>query len=383
MDKDYVKKIIHKYLSGKATPKERRLIEEWYAYKTIFPTGKNQEENYERIKSEMWTSLEPNIYRPRIRKAKWFAYAAAILFVCGISSLYVYKNFVKTYTVQDYAGSVIAPGKSGATLTLADGSNINLTNVNVGQVALEEGVSISKSKDGFLEYRIIQDNTNKLSSRYNILATSNGETYQILLPDGSKVWLNSASSLSFDSNIGRENYRNVKLKGEGYFEIAKSPKPFIVETESQKVEVLGTHFNIDAYGEKHGLIKTTLAEGKVKVASKMGEKILSPGQQAVNNNGQLTMRKEDLEAVLAWKNGFFKFDGTLADVMQSISRWYNVDISYDENVPRELSLWGYVSRSNDLISVLKQLERTNKIKFEIQGRKVRVLPNINTIHMKN
>src|SRR5699024_1216040 len=186
----------------------------------------------------------------------------------------------------------------------------------------------------------------------NILTTSKGETYQVLLPDGSKVWLNSASSLSFPSNIGENGEeRIVKLEGEGYFEIAKASSPFIVETSTQKVKVLGTHFNIDAYTENLGLVKTTLIEGKINVLTNRDFQNLTPGEQAINKRGNIVVNQEDVEAVVAWKNGYFKFDGNIIEIMATIGRWYDVDITFSQDVPKEVKLWGYVSRSNDLISV--------------------------------
>lgn len=379
MEKEYGNKIINKYLAGDSSLADRHIIEVWYAYRTLYPVHPDEEENYERIKSEIWKTLEKRNQpsTSKIYRIKWRVYAAAVLLVCIMTGIHYYEKHLKTYTTQNYTARTIKPGKPGATLTLADGSTIHLSDAAVGQLATEGKVSIYKSKDGFLVYKKLENLTDNLTSKENIVSTSNGETYPVILPDGSKVWLNSASSLTFASDINNAPNRRVRLTGEGYFEIAKSIKPFVVETGTQKVEVLGTHFNINAYKENAGLIKTTLVEGRVKVISEKKAQIMIPGQQTTNDKGRLSSSEEDIEKILAWKNGFFKFDGSLVNVMESLSRWYDIHVTYDKNTPKELNLWGYVSRSNDLIDVLKQLERTNKVKFEIQGRNIKVLPKKN------
>ncbi|MFD2556651.1 FecR family protein [Sphingobacterium tabacisoli] len=368
------KKLLKKYLSGKSSEKENRIIEDWYAYRTIVASEDYGTEDYARIKSEIWEALESKSLRSGTSRFKWLPYAAALILTLTFAGMYLYRTSSKIYSVQNYSGTPINPGKAGATLTLSDGTRIDLSEANVGQLTTESGVIVSKSAEGSLVYRFEKPSRESANTK-NTLSTAKGETYQLVLPDGSKIWLNSASSISFSSTIGHGSIRKVSLEGEGYFEIAKSKIPFVVETASQKVEVLGTHFNIEAYKSGEAVVKTTLIEGRVKVLSNGESSILSPGQQAVSKTGRLSIHEEDLETVLAWKNGFFKFDGNLVDVMETLSRWYDVKVDYRADVPKELSLWGYVSRSNDLVSILSQLERTNKIRFEIQGRKVTVLPH--------
>lgn len=204
----------------------------------------------------------------------------------------------------------------------------------------------------------------------NTLSTANGETYQLLLPDGSKVWLNAATTLQYSANLRAQGKRKVKLlAGEAYFEVSKDKKqPFIVETGKQDVEVLGTHFNINSYADE-GRTVTTLQEGSVKVSplNNPNEKnniILKPGQQSLLTNGNINVQKADLETALAWKEGeiFFK-DATIQEVLRQVSRWYNVEIKY-QGVPTKEIFNGGIKRSSNLSTVLRVLELSN-VKFSL------------------
>lgn len=371
MDKKIGKQLLAKYLSGKATERENRIVEEWYAVRFLSTSVPSKFVDYAKIKMEMWEEIEKRDTPTKFYRKPWVRFAAAVLIIISFWGVFYKLQSNQVYTVETYKGEEIKASGLGAILTLTDGAKINLESAEAGEIAIEPGVIISKTTEGFLEYKTNQSKTNVSAISNNILTTSKGETYQVLLPDGSKVWLNSASLLSFSSNIGETGTeRVVRLEGEGYFEIAKASSPFIVETSTQKVKVLGTHFNIDAYTENLGLVKTTLIEGKINVLTNRDFQNLTPGEQAINKRGNIVVNQEDVEAVVAWKNGYFKFDGNIIEIMATIGRWYDVDITFSQDVPKEVKLWGYVSRSNDLISVLRQLERTNQIKFKIKGRKI-------------
>ncbi|WP_164109925.1 MULTISPECIES: FecR family protein [Sphingobacterium] len=272
--------------------------------------------------------------------------------------------------------SLITPGKTGATLTLADGTRINLTESENGELSTQKGVSIKKGNNGQLTYIVEGDvDLNNRSEGINTLSTDNGETYRIQLPDGSQVWLNAASNLSFSSNLLRDGQRTVRLKGEAYFEVTKDKKhPFVVETNNQNVEVLGTHFNITAYEDK-AQIATTLLEGKVRVHSANKSVLLKPGQQALSDNGKLQIKTlPSPQQMVAWKNGEFSFDNlTLHEIMMQISRWYDVEISYAPHVS-DPGFGGTIKRSKSIDEVLKALEKTQGIKFKIEGRRIHVMP---------
>lgn len=265
----------------------------------------------------------------------------------------------------------IAPGKNGATLTLADGKEIKLSTAENGEILNEAGIRISKTADGQLTYEV-QAGATVNKDRLNTLTTDKGETFKIRLPDNTMVWLNAASRLTYPENIATAGLRKVELRGEGYFQVAKKPKhPFIVATENQRVEVLGTQFNVNAYEQ---VTKTTLEEGSVKVNSGKNERIISPGQQAISRSHQITVINADIEEALAWKNGYFRFKGeNIATIMAKLSRWYNIEVVYI-GAPGPETFTGTVSRDKNISQALKMLQNTNGVKFKIEGRRITVIP---------
>ncbi|VTR48994.1 FecR family protein [Sphingobacterium thalpophilum] len=374
MNKQLGAQLLKKYLSGLATQKEQHIVEEWYAFNRMGEPAIDSPEDFMRIKSEMWATID---YRSRIQvktmqKRRWLSYAAAVLVLMCAVGIYKWLLPQKEYNVINYAGPEIKAGHTGATLTLSDGTEIDLNSVDAGLITSGYGVRVSKNAQGALVYTEERDTHKAPDNITNTVTTRNGEIFEVVLPDGSRVWLNSASSLTFKSDLAKNSTRTVKLRGEGYFEVRKNRRPFIVATESQEVHVLGTHFNINAYAESKGLVKTTLLEGVVNVVTGKSEQKISPGEQAVNKMGQIDVHLQDTEDILAWKNGYFKIDGNIYEIMLSIGRWYDVDVQFTETVPKELKLWGYISRSNDLITTLRQIERTNKVKFKIKERTITV-----------
>ncbi|MEN5058991.1 FecR family protein [Sphingobacterium kitahiroshimense] len=372
MDKELGAQLVNKYLSGQATHKETRVVEEWYAFNRVEEPSIDSLEDFIRIKSEMWNAIDhQSKHHVKVLPIRrWLAYAAAILIIVGSIGIYKLYEKQQVYTIDTYAGPAIKAGHTGATLTLSDGSTIDLANAKVGELLTKQGMTISKNAQGVVVYSQNSFMGDAREVIKNTITTRNGEMYQVVLSDGSKVWLNAGSSLTFDSDLGNSEKRIVRLLGEGYFEVSKRDKPFIVTTTSQQVRVLGTHFNINAYSESKGLVRTTLVEGRVNVVTTKGEQLIKPGEQAVNRRGDIDVQEQDTEDILAWKNGYFKIDGELSEVMLSLGRWYNMEVQFTENTPRELKLWGFVSRSNDLITTLRQIERTNKVKFKIKERTI-------------
>jgi ferric-dicitrate binding protein FerR (iron transport regulator) len=277
----------------------------------------------------------------------------------------------------------IAPGKSAATLTLANGRKILLSAMPSGELANESGVTVSKTSDGKILYEIKENGAAK-PGQHNLLSTAMGETYQVKLPDGSRVWLNAASSLKYPVSFSSLTDRRVELHGEAYFEVAKDKlHPFLVETDGQEVTVLGTHFNIKAYKEDKNIV-TTLAEGSVRVGYQASawsdhgkivykdEVILSPGQQSLLKGETISVSKAALEESLAWKDGNFVFnDANIEKIMQDIARWYNIEVFYEGPFPTG-AFSGNISRSKNISQILKALESTKLVHFKIEGRKVYV-----------
>lgn len=270
----------------------------------------------------------------------------------------------------------VVPGGNKAILTLSDGSKIILDHAKNGVLANQAGVSIQKTSDGELLYKFSNsDDSGKQPAEdviYNKIETPKGGKYQVNLPDGSIVWLNSASSLRFPA-LFSGNTREVELTGEAFFDVAKNKnKPFKVITKDQIVEVLGTRFNINSYGDEE-TIKTTLIEGSVKIIYKDKVVLLSPGQQFQPNESRPKVIEADTEEVIAWKNGYFLFkDESIHSIMRKLSRWYDVEVTYAGEIP-ELGFGGNISRSKDITEVLDALQLTNAVHFKIEGRRITVM----------
>jgi transmembrane sensor len=300
------------------------------------------------------------------------AAAVAILFICG-TLYWVLSNQNKGKMVSHVAlssakASTILPGGNHAILTLADGSKIVLDSVQNGNI---KGESTKIKKQGaLLVYDASTSAKNNAPVVYNTLTTPPGGQYQLVLPDGSKVWLNASSSIHFPTAF-TGNHRDVELTGEAYFEVAKNKeKPFHVNVNGMQVEVLGTHFNVNAYRDE-GTIETSLLEGSVKIKRGAASGLLKPGEQGVldENANKIEIKKTDMNEVMAWKNGLFQFDGAdIKTIMREIGRWYDVEIEYKGMVP-DRRFEGTISRDAQLSDVLKILELSN-VKFSVEGKKI-------------
>jgi transmembrane sensor len=277
--------------------------------------------------------------------------------------------------------SDVAPGGNKAMLTLANGSTIVLDSAANGMLISQGNVKVEKLANGQLSYTVLAHNNTAVT--YNTLSTPTGGQYQLLLPDGSKVWLNSASSITFPTAFtGRE--RKVNITGEAYFEVAHNSKmPFVVEKGRMAVEVLGTHFNINAYDDEDA-VRTTLLEGKVKVVhhepATRGIKneqsaILKPGEQAAVSlsSHAIPVQAADVDVVMAWKNGLFHFENAdVKTVMRQLRRWYDIEVEYRGAVKNE-PLFVEVPRNTNLSDVLKVIESTTGLRLAMEGKKVIVL----------
>ncbi len=323
-------------------------------------------------------------------KTLWsrIAAAAVILLVASVGVYFYKSSSPKQETKTLTASNEIKPGKNTATLTLADGRKIVLSDAVNGELAREGGVSIQKTNDGKLIYTVdgkySGGTSSKTTARLNTITTAAGEQYQVILPDGTLVWLNASSSLEYPSVFIGDN-RKVKLTGEGYFEVAKVAKrkmPFIVLSKGQQVQVLGTHFNINSYPDEKST-KTTLLEGSVSVSVINNQRlssdnvvpaILKPGQQSILMNGKTKIVQVQTDDVVAWKNGYFMFNNeSLEDVMRRVSRWYDVDVAYENLSSRKITFFGTVSRFSSISQVLNILEQTGEVKFTIDGKRIIVI----------
>lgn len=312
--------------------------------------------------------------------------AAAVLCISLFAGLYFYSTY-QSENSSYHAAKKIAPGGNKAILTLADGRQIALTDADNGELAEQSGLSITKAADGSLVY-YVKNTSDKLPESgklmYNSITTPRGGQYTINLPDGSRVWLNAASTLKFPTSLGATAERRVELNGEAYFEVRPDKsRPFKVITRSavalnrqQEIEVLGTHFNVSAYDDESST-KTTLLEGSVKVNSILHAKnalVLSPGQQSVLDDGSISLKAVNPEQFIAWKNNKFMFDGNnVQGIMRQISRWYDVDVIYKGSVSKEI-FSGKISRFKNLAEVLDLIELTGLVHFKVEGRRIIVMP---------
>ncbi|WP_316839457.1 FecR family protein [Pedobacter gandavensis] len=328
-------------------------------------------EEQQRLLESIYGNDEVFIPTPR-RLWRSISVAATIIIALSATLIFYLKDTRKNPIERNAYKDDILPGKQGATLTLANGKQIKLSDAINGIIAKEDGINVTKTAEGELIYELKKRNVE--SEMINTLSTAKGETYMLTLPDKSKVWLNSASSLTYVAGLNEKGLRRVKLKGEAYFEISKDKtRPFVVETAQQQVEVLGTHFNISNYADGDAA-KTTLLEGSIRLRTgKSGGRVLVPGQQAILKNEVIQVVPGDIATAVAWKNGFFRFnDESIEEVMQQISRWYNVDISY-QGKPVEERFTGKVSRTKNLSQLLLILEKTKGVHFKIEERRVSVM----------
>lgn len=301
---------------------------------------------------------------------KKIAVAASILIAIGIGTFVVFqKGDEAPVVVVSRQVNDKAPGKTGAILTLADGSKIVLDSLGNGLVANQNNTTVSK-KNGALVYK--SGNNSELV--YNTMTTPRARQYNLELSDGTKVWLNASSSLTFPTSFA-SNERKVILTGEAYFEVAKDKKrPFRVSVNEMQVNVLGTHFNINAYDDE-ATINTTLLEGSVLLSEKSQKVLLKPGQQAQKQKkGTIVVNnKVNIDKVMGWKNGVFYFENAdLQTVLREISRWYDVDVVFEKGIPVR-TFEGEIQRNLKLSQVLKILEK-NKVHFKIDGNVLRVQP---------
>jgi ferric-dicitrate binding protein FerR (iron transport regulator) len=341
----------------------------------------------ERFDNLLRTSSNPDKNRATVKiiGSVWYKWAAAAAVIIALVAALGNWNWNKQTTSSEKVASAsagrekqnIAAGKNRALLILADGSSISLDAMNNGTLAIQDGVKIIKGEEGEILYYAGAQKTP--ATGYNTIITPRGGKYSVLLSDGTKVWLNAASSLKFPVAFTAAS-RDVVLTGEGYFDVTKNPdKPFRVKAGDINVRVLGTEFNINAYKEE-GLVSTTLVEGSLKV-DKSGDAnashgvLLKPGEQAnsMGDKNLIVDRSPNMDEVLAWKNGKFEFVNTPVPViLREISRWYDVDIVFRGSLP-DKRLTGTFSREVDIDQLVEML-RYAGINISIENKRLLILP---------
>lgn len=309
------------------------------------------------------------------REAWWWAAAGLLLSIGSLTFLFINQKqepLQANTKVHEQLENDLAPGGNKAVLTLSNGVTIILDTAQNGELARQGNTQVIKMDNGQLAYN--SGNSSATQLLYNTLTTPTGGQYKLVLPDGTEVWLNAASSISYPTAFAGTE-RNVTLAGEAYFEVAKNATmPFKVQVNEMKVEVLGTHFNINAYNDEPD-IKTTLLEGSVKLSNDNTNRLLQPGQQGrLNKSGAIAiLENANTEEAVAWKNGVFQFDDAdIKTVMRQIARWYDVEVEFKGNINAGKFV-GAIPRNSNISEVFKILELSN-VHFKLEGKKIIVLP---------
>jgi ferric-dicitrate binding protein FerR (iron transport regulator) len=387
-----VEKLLERYRDGLCTEDEKALVESWHLSELSKRVSDLDHSELIDAKNQIWNAIEEETaLKPARKRMLWpkLAAAAVVLFFIGfVINNQLKKQFSNPQQTSNTTEKIIRPGGNKATLTLADGSKISLTDATNGIIAKQAGINITKTNKGELIYTVAaQSASNVKNAVYNTIETPRGGQYQINLPDGTKVWLNAESVLKYPAAFNGEE-RKVELKGEAYFEVAKltgkngTRLPFKVKSDigagrSQEVEVLGTHFNINAYNNEPSN-KTTLLEGSVSIKNLQSNlsQLLKPGQQSIITSSSPSVKVEtvDAEESITWKDGYFSFnEENLETIMNKIARWYNVEIDYRGNKINK-TFGGRISRFNSVNEVLDMLQTTGAVHFKIEERRILVMP---------
>lgn len=379
MNENEILALLKKYQEGTLSNEDKDKVDAWYLHKAsnsnLQLNEYELEDSYEYLKAKLPLKQETKVIRiwPRV------AVAASIAVLLGTGIFYFTKPKEQIPQVAEKPQE-IAPGGNRGILTLSNGKQIVLADISAKDTIAKEGeedeVTIKMGANGVITYII---NPNTVASKadanlFNTLSTPIGGQYNIVLADGTKVYLNAVSSIKYPTQFNGDQ-RIVELDGEAYFEVAKNKsKPFIVKSGDQDIEVLGTHFNVHAY-DNESVVKTTLLEGSVAVNYKNQKAILKPGQQSNVSDkfNKIAIKQVDTEAAIAWKNGRFKFDNAdLKTVMRQLERWYGIKVEYRGDVS-DVRFNGGTFMNKNLSEVLKVLELSN-IKFKVEGKTIIVYP---------
>lgn len=372
---DQLRELARKMLTGTITPEEQKILEQWLnshpGDELVWDGGDSSEEQ---LGNRIFAGV---VKKAKVRKPKRFYWkaAAAVIILLSVATFLWYPQ--ETPPARQVVEAVkpaedIMPGSDKAILTLGNGKQIQLE----GQKVITDGDLQIRNENNELIY----EGSSAVS--FNTMTTPRGGQYQLRLPDGSRVWLNASSSLTYPTAF-TGNDRVVEIDGEAYFEVAKNPaKPFKVKLKRSEpksdnhyeITVLGTHFNVMAYDDET-MLKTTLVEGSVHIAKGTASALLKPGEEAnVNNSSEkIKVTPADVEQATAWKNGMFLFNRTdIKSIMRQLSRWYDFEVKYDKSFENR-NFSGMISRNTALSQVLKMLQMTKDVKFKIEGRTVTVI----------
>jgi transmembrane sensor len=383
-----ISELLTRYYNHECTPEEEARVNEWFAE---HGSAKTSFEEMDAEAQQVWVNAlftditAANALKaetPKVLKKRlWprIAAAAAVLIGIGIG-LYVVGHESEQDRVISYANT-IHPAKNAATLKLADGKVISLNETKTGIVidiaalTYDDGTAVVLNAAAEKQLQPMNPEDDGKAGNLTV-STPTGRQYQLILPDGSKVWLNASSALTFPTIFSAKGNRMITLSGEAYFEVAKDKsRPFIVKTNTQEVKVLGTHFNINS---NHSTVRTTLLEGSVAVsplgyingqegmALPASGVLLKPGEQAVQKSGKIEVISVDTEQAVSWKDGWFYFkSASLSEVLNEAAKWYDLKITYKNDVPAD-RFTGKVPRTASLGMFIKVLQLSD-VKFTLEG----------------
>lgn len=367
MDKSEIKELFERYKNGQCTEEELRLLREW----AIYGDFEDEELSKEEMLKDL-TSLEPllPLRTPNARRLLYLrvaAYAASLVFVLGMVYYFYQHSFSGTFLEENPMElATLEPGSNKAVLQLDDGSLVVLDTLAQNQRIQLDDAWVQLNEEGQLVY-LPQEGSRV--AKNNQIITPKGGQYEIILPDGTQVWLNSDSKLAFANNFENQIERRVTLEGEAYFNVSKdADHPFVVSVKEQQVKVLGTEFNVNAYVE-NAFIKTSLVEGSVL----FNADCLSPGESALFENNKTTVYADNIDDVIAWKNGYFVFfEESLEEAMQKVARWYDLEISFADKETKSILFGGSISKYENAIEVFNMIEKAGDVKIIVEGKKATV-----------
>jgi len=371
--------LLDRYLAGETSFEEEQLLSRFHE---TYGKGKELDEAFftDERRLAILSKIENQIYFQKsrfINWKRWLPVAAAVIIMLSITGILYFNQKFENISQVEFSQQAeqIMPGTNKAILRLADGTIISLDDRNSSNRTLlkEKGLTVKSNNDGQLLY-IIADTKAKGLKGTNSIETPRGGKYEVLLPDGTHVWLNAASALTY--NLDFSHQRKVQLQGEAYFEVAKKKVPFTVQHGMQEIQVLGTHFNVNAYQDE-SYSETTLLEGQIALRSLQGKDektiLMKPNFKVTTDyhSGLSKQSIADIESVMAWKNGDFLFeDQELASILRVIARWYDVKVDYNSLPRTRYTL--QLSKQVRLSDVLKMLEKTGPVKFQFEQNTIKV-----------
>lgn len=400
---ELLKILVRKWLNGTISSHEKLLIDDWYNQQSPEEIEWDSADSTElELKTRLFNQIEANIthipsgmtdefamaetkVNSLRNKTRWLRVGVAAAMLVGVGlGVSLYHNYIKENddvaisSKQNKPVQDIAPGGNKALLIMADGTSVNLSKIKQGVTI--NAADLTYSDGTKVEALTVDGNKQLQPEKMLTLITPRGGQYQLVLPDGTKVWLNAASSIRFPGSFSSLRNRKVELSGEAYFEVAKNvSQPFIVASSKQEVKVLGTHFNVSAYVDETAT-RTTLLEGSVQVNSlsrdlypDRNRTIIKPNEQAVLSNDNMDVVPVDAQAEVAWKNGEFVFvSEDIERILRKISRWYDVEVTYKDKLTHT-TFSGSISKFENVSQVLRKIEMTNSIHFKLEGRRIIVM----------